>query len=115
MWRAVYFAASMRKRSLNVALALGVTLVALALTTPVLAKSAKEKPAPAPPPGPDPAEVIDATTLRDKLIVVTDGKGHYLAAPPDLADDSLRGTLFYSADGGKTFYAQRIPGYGSSG
>ncbi len=105
----------MRKRSLKLALALGVTLAAAA---PALAKTGKEKPvaqaAPATPPAPDPADVIDATTLRDKLIVVTDGKGHYLAAPPDLADEALRGTLFYSSDG-KTFYQQRVGGYGSSG
>jgi hypothetical protein len=108
MWRAVYFAASMRKRSLLVALALGVTLAASA---PVLAKSAKK---PEPEASAPAAEPLDATPFRDKLIVVTDGKGHYIASPPDLADDTLRGLLFYSADG-KSFYQQRVPGFGSSG
>jgi hypothetical protein len=106
----------MRKRSLNLALALGVTVLAAA-AAPVLAKSAarpaKEKPAAAPP-APDPADVLDGKALAGKLLLVTDGKGHYLAAPPDLSDDATRGTLYYSADG-KTFYQQRIPGFGSSG
>jgi hypothetical protein len=107
----------MRKRTVNLGV---VTAIAVAMAVPTLAK-AKAKPAkdkkpaePALPAGPDPAEIVDATPFRDKLVVVTDGKGHYLAAPPDLADDSLRGTLYYSADG-KSFYQQRVPGYGSSG
>jgi hypothetical protein len=106
----------MRKRSLNLALALGVTVLAAA-AAPALAKSAKQKPA-APPPAataPDPADVLDGAALAAKLIVVTDGKGHYLAAPPDLSDEGNRGTLYYSTDGGKTFHQQRIQGYGSSG
>jgi hypothetical protein len=109
----------MRKRSLDVALVLG--MAALAASVPALAKeTARKKPAiPVDSPAPvaaasDPADVIDATPFRDKLLVVSDGKGHYLAAPPDLQDEGLRGTLFYSADG-KSFYQQRVPGYGSNG
>ncbi len=98
----------MRKRSIEIGLAL---VLALAVSLPALAKTKKAELAPA---APDPADVLDATPFRDKLVLVTDGKGHYLASPPELADEALRGHLFYSSDG-KTFYQQRVPSYGSQG
>ena len=100
----------MRKRTLNLALALGVTTLAIA---PALAKTPKAKASPAAA-APDPADALDGKALAGKLLLVTDGKGHYLAAPPDLSDEATRGTFYYSSDG-KTFYAQRIPSFGSSG
>jgi hypothetical protein len=102
----------MRKRSYNVALALGV-IVAAAAAAPAQAKSAKQKP-PETPAAADPADAVDVSAVRDKLILVTDGKGHYLTTLPDLTDEALRGTLYYSSDG-KAFYQQRVPSYGSSG
>jgi hypothetical protein len=75
---------------------------------------AKKKPAA--PAAPDPAEVLDVSGIRDRLIVVTDGKGHYVAATLELLerDDPWRGRFFYSPDG-KTFWDQRVIGFGSNG
>ena len=52
---------------------------------------------------------IDLGELRDKLRVVSDGKGHYLVT--QAFDPS--GALYYGD--GKVFYAQRVIGGGSSG
>lgn len=47
---------------------------------------------------------------RDKLALVTDGKGHYVAVVPFSSDDD---TLFYGD--GKRFYSLPVQGGGSSG
>jgi hypothetical protein len=104
----------------SLGLALGSVIVGLFMVAPNTAPAAGKKaaaraaPAPAPPAAPDPAEVIDASAFRAKLAVYTDGEGHYLAAPPDLSDDAVRGMLYWSPDG-KTFWAQRVPSFGGSG
>lgn len=60
-------------------------------------------------PGADP---IDVAAVRDKLMVVDDGKGHYIAVIP--FGDSIWDHLYWSPDG-KDFYQQRVFGGGSSG
>lgn len=59
-----------------------------------------------------PADPIDVSAIRDKLVVVEDGKGHYIAVIP--FGDSIWDHLYWSADG-KDFYQQRVFGGGSSG
>jgi len=78
------------------------------------AKVAKTKGKPSAPQIVDPAELVDVSAIRPRLILVTDGKGHYVAALPDLAEDAWRGHFFYSDDG-KTFWDQRVGSMGSSG
>jgi hypothetical protein len=60
-------------------------------------------------PAPDP---IDVTAVKDKLVVVDDGHGHYLAVIP--FGDSVWDHLYWSPDG-KDFWQQRVAGGGSSG
>ena len=60
-------------------------------------------------PAPDP---IDITPVKDKLVVVDDGHGHYLAVIP--FGDSVWDHLYWSPDG-KDFWQQRVSGGGSSG
>jgi hypothetical protein len=52
---------------------------------------------------------IDITAYRDKLIVITDGKQHFMAMVPFKTD----APTFYGD--GKIFWTQRIFGYSSSG
>jgi hypothetical protein len=54
---------------------------------------------------------VDMTPVRDKMRLVSDGKGHYMAFPPL---EQLSDFLFYSGDG-KTFYRQRVYSGGSEG
>jgi hypothetical protein len=93
-------------------------LAVLAVPAAASAKEAKAKPpvaaAAATTPADDPADVIDVTKLKDKLVVVTDGKGHFMASAPEVKDDVVEGRIFYSPDG-KTFWEQRVQGYGSNG
>jgi hypothetical protein len=58
------------------------------------------------------ADPIDVAAVRDKLMVVDDGKGHYIAVIP--FGDSIWDHLYWSPDG-KDFYQQRVFGGGSSG
>lgn len=61
-------------------------------------------------------EPADISTYKDKLELVTDGKGHYLAVIPfTMSDGEENGFLFYSGDGGKSFWAQRRTGGGRNG
>lgn len=64
----------------------------------------------APPPAEDPGPPVDIAAIRDKLVVVGDGKQHFVAVVP--FGDAF-GELFYGD--GKTFWAQRVIGGGSSG
>jgi hypothetical protein len=57
---------------------------------------------------------VDVSAYRDKLKVLTDGKGHYLALMPfTISDGPDTGLLFYGD--GKTFYAQRRISGGRNG
>ena len=58
------------------------------------------------------ADPIDISAVRDKLVVVEDGQGHYMAVIP--FGDSVWDHLYWSSDG-KDFYQQRVFGGGSSG
>lgn len=59
-------------------------------------------------------DAIDVSTYREKLKVLTDGKGHYIAVMPfTISDGPDTGYLFYGD--GKTFWAQRRRGGGRSG
>jgi hypothetical protein len=61
-------------------------------------------------------DAIDITPYREKMRVLTDGKGHFITLMPfTISDGEDSGYMFYSADGGKTFYAQRRSGGGRSG
>lgn len=60
-------------------------------------------------PGPD---VVDVSAVKDKLVVVEDGHGHFLAVIP--FGDSVWDHLYWSPDG-KDFWQQRVSGGGSSG
>ena len=55
---------------------------------------------------------LDISAVRDKLVVLDDGQGHYLALIP--FGDSIWDHLYWSQDG-KQFYQQRVFGGGSSG
>jgi hypothetical protein len=97
------------------------TIVIALCLTGAGAALAKAKPAKKPPPPPkeapapyEPADVLDPAPYKDKLQITTDGKGHYLATPPSLDDEALRGTLFWSPDG-KLFWQQRVGSFGGSG
>jgi hypothetical protein len=59
-------------------------------------------------------DAVDVSAYRDKLKVLTDGKGHYLTLMPfTIGDGPDTGLLFYGD--GKTFYAQRRISGGRSG
>jgi len=58
------------------------------------------------------ADPLDVSAVRDKLVVVEDGQGHYIAVIP--FGDSIWDHLYWSQDG-KEFYQQRVFGGGSSG
>ena len=58
----------------------------------------------------DAPAAVDITAIRDKIRIVTDGKGHYVAFGPI---ESLSDFLFYGD--GKTFYRQRVFSGGSEG
>ncbi len=61
-----------------------------------------------------PSDTVDVTPYREKMRVLTDGKGHYLAVMPfTISDGPDTGYLFYGD--GKTFWAQRRFGGGRSG
>ena len=81
------------------------TLATLAtLATLPLARAGK-------PPAPEESGTpVDTAAYRDKLILLSDGKQHYLALVP--FGDALA-PMFYGD--GKTFWAQRVFGGGSSG
>lgn len=79
------------------------------------APAAKKKAAPAAAapeapkePAADPADVIDVSKV-ERLLVFTDGKGHYVVTPKTKQNETL---LFYGD--GKTFYNQRVFGSGGS-
>ena len=55
---------------------------------------------------------LDVSAVREKLVVVEDGQGHFLAVIP--FGDSIWDHLYWSADG-KEFYQQRVFGGGSNG
>jgi hypothetical protein len=58
---------------------------------------------------------VDVSAYKDRLKVLTDGKGHLIALMPfTISDDEDQGLMFYSNDG-KTFYAQRRIGGGRNG
>jgi hypothetical protein len=62
----------------------------------------------------DDANAIDITPYRERMKVLTDGKGHYLALMPfTYSDGPDTGYLFYGD--GKTFFAQRRFGGGRNG
>ena len=58
------------------------------------------------------ADPLDVSAVRDKMQVVEDGQGHYIAVVP--FGDSIWDHLYWSQDG-KDFYQQRVFGGGSSG
>lgn len=58
------------------------------------------------------ADPLDLSAVREKLVVVQDGQGHYLAVVP--FGESIWDHLYWSQDG-KDFYQQRVFGGGSSG
>jgi hypothetical protein len=59
-------------------------------------------------------ESLDIAPYREKMRVLTDGKGHYLALLPfTYSDGPDTGWMFYGD--GKTFYAQRRYGGGRNG
>jgi hypothetical protein len=60
----------------------------------------------------EPSQRIDITQVRDKLVVLEDGQGHFIAVIP--FGDDIWSHLYWSADG-KSFYQQRVFGGGSSG
>jgi hypothetical protein len=95
--------------------ATSVTLLVLLAAPAALAKGkpAAEK-ATAAAPADDPAEILDVKPILAKLVVVSDGKGHFMTSAPDVRDPDVQGRIFYSPDG-KTFWEQRVQGYGSNG
>lgn len=65
-------------------------------------------------PATDDAEAIDITPYRERMKILTDGKGHYVALLPfTYSDGPDTGWLFYGD--GKTFHAQRRFGGGRNG
>jgi hypothetical protein len=59
-------------------------------------------------------DAVDVSAYRDRLTVLTDGKGHYVALLPfTLSDGPDTGYMFYGD--GKTFWAQRRRGGGREG
>ena len=60
------------------------------------------------------AQEVDVSAYKDKLKVLSDGKGHYLALMPfTISDGPDSGYLFYGND--KEMYAQRRTGGGRNG
>jgi hypothetical protein len=57
-------------------------------------------------------EAVDVSAIRDKLVVLSDGDGSFIAAAPDAPDGG--DFVFYSTDG-KAFYQLRVRGGGSDG
>ena len=57
-----------------------------------------------------PSPSVDVTAYRDKLVVLGDGKGHFVAVTPMPADERA---LFYGD--GKTFYQVRLVGMSRNG
>jgi len=90
------------------------TTCAALLAPAAFAKGKAAPPPAAAAPADDPADVLDVKDIAAKLVVVTDGKGHFLAAAAEVTDPAVQGRVFYSPDG-KTFWEQRIQGYGSNG
>lgn len=91
-------------------------LVALALTA-ILCGGALAKKKPKKPPAPaapavDPAEVIDVSAARSRMIVLHDGKQHYVTLVP-FADGDDRDVIYYGD--GKVFHQLRYQGYGRGG
>ena len=61
-----------------------------------------------------PADTVDVSEYKEKLKVLTDGKGHYLSLMPfTISDGPDTGYLFYGD--GKTFFAQRRYSGGRNG
>lgn len=61
-----------------------------------------------------PSDTVDVSDYKEKLKVLTDGKGHYVALMPfTISDGPDTGYLFYGD--GKTFYAQRRYSGGRNG
>jgi hypothetical protein len=59
-------------------------------------------------------DTVDVSSYKEKLRVLTDGKGHYVAVMPfTIGDGPETGLLFYGD--GKTFWAQRRHGGGRQG
>jgi hypothetical protein len=58
-------------------------------------------------------DTVDISTVKDRLIVLHDGKGHFVVTVPFASGDDTDFT-FWSADG-KVFHRQRIQGSGASG
>jgi hypothetical protein len=59
-------------------------------------------------------DAVDVSAYKDKLKVLTDGKGHYFALMPfTISDGPDTGFLFYGD--GKTFFAQRRTSGGRNG
>lgn len=75
--------------------------IAALLVAPTLAQAAGD-------------DTVDVSEYKDKLKVVTDGKGHYIAVMPfTIGDGPDSGLMFYGD--GKTFWAQRRIGGGRNG
>lgn len=95
-----------------------VAVAAAVAAAPIAAGAPKKKPAKrqgdAPPAEPayDPAEVVDVTAARPKLVLLTDGAGHFVAVVPFGSSDE-RELLFYGD--GKIFHLNRVVGYGADG
>jgi hypothetical protein len=98
-----------RRWTASAALALGLAAVALARGRAGAAggKGATAPPAQAPAPAP-----VDVTAVRDRLIVLGDGRDHFVALIPFGRGDD-RQHVYYGD--GRRFYAQRVWGGASSG
>jgi hypothetical protein len=85
------------------------------LCLPALAAAPAAK-APAPAAAPVPAgDPFDVSAVKAKLLVLTDGKGHYLAlVKPFSMEDHDQEVMFYSSDG-KVFWEQLRAGGGKNG
>lgn len=92
----------------------GLAVLLLGLLLPLAAWGKAKKPVkPKEPPKPPAEELVDVTGARDRMLIVSDGKGHYVAVVPFARGDDSKLT-FYSPDG-KSFYRLRIRGSGMSG
>jgi len=67
--------------------------------------SASAKP-PAGQPAPPPVKPVDVAAVRDKLLVLTDGKGHFVAVTPMGVDPEG----FFYGDGKRFFQLRRAGG-----
>jgi hypothetical protein len=61
---------------------------------------------------PDVDVVVDITSVKADMVIISDGDGRFMAAAPDGKDAG--DYVFFSSDG-KTFYQQRVRGGGSDG